>query len=271
MANDPTDSDLLVAFEQQQIKGDYRRYYKIKRNNFAASIHEYPELWEFFTRLDEIWHRGLEDLEVAANGDHMFPVVLYASAHGKMRVSMELVFSACIGEARSILRDAVENIAHAHHMLRDPANIELWVKKDDGESEKKRFKASFEHDKKNGLFRDIPHLHSEYADLSETGSHPTMQSLGNRLVFQETPNSRGMLIHLSGIADEQSFALELFTRLLTCYVMEDTFFADFVARLKLDPQLVAMRMEFYKFKEDLRQTIIKRYNVRPPAQRPTKP
>jgi hypothetical protein len=143
--------------------------------------------------------------------------------------------------------------------------------KDDGELEKKKFKASFEQDKKNGLFKDIPHLHSEYADLSETGSHPTLQSLQNRLVFQETPNSRGMLIHLSGIADEQSFALELFTRLLTCYVMEETFFTDFVARLKLDPKLVAMRMDFHKYKEDLRQKIIKRYNIPAPQQQPTKP
>ena len=80
-----------------------------------------------------------------------------------------------------------------------------------------------------------------------------------------------MLVHLSGIADEQSFALELFTRLLTCYVMEETFFTDFVARLKLDPQLVAMRMDFYKYKEELRQKIIKRYNIPAPQQQPTKP
>jgi hypothetical protein len=176
MANDPTDSDLLVPFEQQHIKGDYRDYYKIKRNNFATSIHSFPELWEFFTRIDEIWRRGLEDLEVATSEDRMFPVVLYASAHAKMRISMELGFSACVGEARSIMRDAIECVAHAHHMLRDLANIAVWAQKDDGEQARKKFKEVFEKDKKNGLFKGLEALHEEYGDLSEAGSHPTMQS-----------------------------------------------------------------------------------------------
>jgi hypothetical protein len=58
----------------------------------------------------------------------------------KMRLSMELTFSAFIGEARSILRDAVEYVAHAHRMLRDPGNVAIWVAKNDGEQEKKKFK-----------------------------------------------------------------------------------------------------------------------------------
>src|ERR1700678_4719547 len=51
----------------------------------------------------------------------------------KMRLSRGLAFSAFIGEARSILRDAVEYVAHAHHMLRDPGNVAIWHTKDSGE------------------------------------------------------------------------------------------------------------------------------------------
>jgi hypothetical protein len=58
----------------------------------------------------------------------------------KMRLSRGLAFSAFIGEARSILRDAVEYVAHAHHMLRDPGNVAICVAKDNGEQEKKKFK-----------------------------------------------------------------------------------------------------------------------------------
>ena len=76
---------------------------------------------EFFCKLDEIWRREIGDLELATP-DSMFPMMVYINAHAKMRISVELSFSSCIREARSILRDAVENVAHAHHMLRDPKN-----------------------------------------------------------------------------------------------------------------------------------------------------
>jgi hypothetical protein len=154
MAQTPGDSDLLVQFERDNIKDDYRVFYAIKRNNLFSSIQSFPEHWEFFCRLDEIWRREIGNLEVATDPDRMLPVILYMNAHAKMRISMELAFSHCMPEARSILRDAVENVAHAHHMLRDPANQLIWLKKDEP-SGKKAFKKVFEEDKKNGLFSGI--------------------------------------------------------------------------------------------------------------------
>ena len=65
MATEPEEADLLVAFEIQNITGDYREYYKIKRNNFLSSIQQFPEHWEFFCKLDETWKREISDLEVA--------------------------------------------------------------------------------------------------------------------------------------------------------------------------------------------------------------
>ena len=53
MAQTPGDSDLLVQFERDNIKDDYRVFYAIKRNNLFSSIQGFPEHWEFFCRLDE--------------------------------------------------------------------------------------------------------------------------------------------------------------------------------------------------------------------------
>jgi len=268
MTQEPEDSNLLVQFERDNIKDDYRLFYSIKRNNLFSSIQGFPELWELFCRLDEIWRREIGDLEVAIDADRMFPVVLYINAHAKMRISMELAFSNCMPEARSILRDAVETVAHAHHMLRDQANQFIWMKKDEPEG-KKAFKKAFEDRKSTGLFSGLAELHEKYAELSEAGSHPTMQSFANRMTIRDRDGHRHIIVNYSGAPDRRLFALELFSRLLTCFVMERTFFEDFKTRLELDATLMQMRHEFEIYKENLRRTLIARYNVQPPRSKPT--
>jgi hypothetical protein len=112
MAREPEDKDLLVEFEMNALPDDYREYYKIKRNNFFASIQNHPEHWKFFCMIDQIWKRELTNLEVGIAPETALPVMLYINAHSKIRISMELAFSMCIQESRSILRDAVESVAH---------------------------------------------------------------------------------------------------------------------------------------------------------------
>jgi hypothetical protein len=68
--------------------------------------------------------------------------------------------------------------------------------------------------------------------------------------------------------------MSLFSFLLTCFVMEQTLFNDYESRLKLDSDLMRMRGEFEAYKEQLRQTIITGYKLKPPggvqaAPRPT--
>ena len=53
--------------------------------------------------------------------------------------------------------------------------------------------------------------------------------------------------------------------LLTCSMMEQTLFSDYEGRLKLDNELMRMRGEFDKYKEQLRHVLIKRYKVEPPS------
>jgi hypothetical protein len=270
MAQKPDDSDLLVQFERDNIKDDYRVFYSIKRNNLFSSIQGFPEHWEFFCRLDEIWRREIGDLEIATDPDRMFPVVLYMNAHAKTRISMELAFSNCMPEARSILRDAVETVAHAHHMLRDPANQLIWMKKDEPSGEK-AFKKAFEDNKKTGLFAGLAELHEKYGELSEAGSHPTMLSFANRMTIEDRDGHRHLIVNYSGAPDRRLFAMEIFSRLLTCFVMERTFFEDFKTRFQLDARLMQMRHSFEMFKENLRRTLITRYNLRPPPPKPADP
>ena len=116
-ANEPQESDLLLPFESQHIPADYKEYYTAKRNNFFASIQGFPEMWRYYTLLDAIWLREFGDLKPPGNVNQWFPLILFFNAHAKIRISIELALSGCLAEARSILRDAIEFVAHAHRML----------------------------------------------------------------------------------------------------------------------------------------------------------
>jgi hypothetical protein len=151
MTGEPEDKHILLKFEIDNFPEEYREYYKIKRNNLFASIQTYPDLWVFFCKLDEIWKRDLSDLEVGRSMETAFPMLLYVNAHSKVRVSTELAFSMCIQEARSVLRDAVESVAHAHHILRNPANLRVWLEKTDPGG-KQAFKKIFLDNKSTNLF-----------------------------------------------------------------------------------------------------------------------
>ncbi len=65
--------------------------------------------------------------------------------------------------------------------------------------------------------------------------------------------------------DHKLWALGLFAMLLTCFTMEQTLLSNYEGRLKLDNELMRMRGEFDGYKEQLRQMLIKRYNVEPPS------
>ncbi len=119
--NSIPENELLVPFESQNLPTEYKEYYLAKRQNFFASIQGFSETFNCYMLLDKICFREFQDIKVAGDPDRMFPLLLYFNAHAKIRVSMELALSGCLAEARSILRDAIEFVAHAHHMLGDPA------------------------------------------------------------------------------------------------------------------------------------------------------
>jgi hypothetical protein len=159
-------SDLLLPFEQMAMMEHYRPYYEIKRNNFLASIQGAPDLWHYFQLLDKIFLTEFEDMGTAHDPNRMFPLALYFNAHAKIRISMELAFTRCMEEARSILRDAIETAVFAHYMHDDPNLQKIWLGKDDNPQAGKDFSLAFEKDKKTKLFKGLPELHEKWGRLS---------------------------------------------------------------------------------------------------------
>ncbi len=256
---------MLVPFESQNIPGDYKEYYKIKRNNLFASIQRFPEIWNYYTLLDAIWLTGFGDLQPPGRANQFFPLILFINAHAKMRISIELGLSGCLAEARSILRDAIEFVAHGHTMIHDQQLQNVWISKND---EEQAFKDAFERNKKAGIFKGLEELHRTWGQLSEMGSHATLNAICDRFkIAKLSDGARAWQLAYCG-AEEQIWAPSLFSMLLTCFTMERTFFEDYESRLKLDHILVSMRAQFEQHKERVRERLKVRYKLEPPQPQP---
>lgn len=260
---EPKESDLLVPFEIENIPKDYKEYYTAKRNNLFSSIQGFPEMWKYYTMLDEIWLREFSDLKPPGRAAQLFPLILYINAHAKIRISIELALSGCMAEARSIMRDAVEFVAHAHAMIVDPGLQTVWISKDD---EQEAFSKAFEQHKKQGIFKGLDELHRTWGQLSETGSHANLNSICDRFVIARSGDEvQSWQLNYSGVPDQRIWAMSLFSLLLTCFTMENTFFSDYAGRLKLDHVLVDMRGAFEIHKENTREYLKARYKVELPV------
>ena len=176
----PQESDLLVPFESQAFPEEYKEYYKTKRNNLFASIQRFPAMWRYYTLLDQIWLRDFEIMKPAHDTTRMFPMLLYYNAHAKIRVSIELAFSGCMAEARSIMRDAIEFVAHAHTMMGDPELQKTWLSKEDDAAALEAFRDAYERNKKEGIFKGLEELQRSWGQLSEIGSHATILAICER-------------------------------------------------------------------------------------------
>jgi hypothetical protein len=268
------ESTLLVEFERNNIPAQYREYYAAKRNNLFASIQAFREMWNYYLRLDAVWMRAFADLNVARDPNRMFPLLLYFNTHAKIRVAMELAFSGCMSEARSILRDAVEFVAHAHTMVNDPELQKTWLSKNDDEAALETFKNAFEHHKRQGVFKGLDELHSVWGQLSETGSHANINAVIDRFVQITDDKHVTLKLNYTGIESEMMWRTLIFTMLLSCWTMVGTFLNDYDDRLKLDDTLMRMRGECDRSKEQLREMLKVRYRIEPPrgvypAPRPT--
>jgi hypothetical protein len=264
-ANQLEESDkTLVKFEIDNIPNDYREYYGAKRSNFFASIQNFGEMWDFYLKLDAVWVRGFADLYVARDPNGMFPLMLYINAHAKIRVAMELAFAGCMSEARSILRDAIEFIAHGHAMVSDPELQKKWLSKNDDAAALEAFKDAFERQKKAGVFKGLDELHKTWGDLSETGSHANINAVVDRFVQVTDDKHVTFKLNYTGVESERLWRTMIFTMLLTCSTMLATFLSDYDGRLKLDDTLMRMRQECDRIKEQLREMLKVRYKIEPP-------
>lgn len=264
MNAEPKENDLLVKFEIDNFPTEYRHYYKTKRNNLFARIQGFPALWRLYLKLDEIWMREFSVLQNRREIYSMLPLLCCMNCHAKIRVSLELAFSDCLAEARSILRDAIEFFAYGHAMLKDANLQKTWLEKIEGRLELEAFKDAFERNKKNGLFNGMDELHKTWVQLSETGSHANAIAMAERFVQVESGENVDFRLNYTG-TETKMWATTVFSLLLACSTTESTFFNDYNDRLKLDDQLIRMRAAFMHMKEELRTAIINKFQLSPPG------
>ena len=181
-----------------------------------------------------------------------------------MRVAIELAFSGCVAEGRSILRDAIEFVAHAHAMLNDNNLQETWLRKNDGQTALDEFRDAFERHKREGVFKGLEELYRVWGELSESGSHANINAISDRFVQITSDDHIETRLNYTGLNPEM-WALSLFAMLLTTFTMEQTLFNDYDSRLKLDPGLRRMRDGFEVYKEQLREKMKARYGLQPPS------
>jgi hypothetical protein len=198
MSPEPKETDLLMKFEIDNFPAEYRSYYSVKRNNLFSRIQEFNALWQLYIHLDEMWMREFSDLQSVQEPYSMLPLLCCMNAHAKMRVSLELAFSDCLAESRSILRDAIEFFAHAHAMCNDTSLQKIWLNKVIGKQELEAFRDAFERNKKQGLFKDLDELHKTWGQLSETGSHANAIAMAERFVQIEIGDNVEFRLNYTG-------------------------------------------------------------------------
>ena len=131
MPQEPNENDLLVESERKRIPAHYKPYYLAKRHNLFATIDQLPYVWGCFMHLDDIVLREFETMQRLRDPNRMLPMILLMNAHQKIRIAFELGCSACLSEAHSIMRDAIESAAHGHRLACDPQLLKAWIEKND--------------------------------------------------------------------------------------------------------------------------------------------
>ena len=262
-----TEENLLLPFERHRFTGDYREYLKTKRNNFIATIQAYPELWDCFQSLDEIWVRGLSMIERVTDPDQMLPGLLFMNAHSKFRVALEEGFSCCVGEAWNQLRSGIEAVAHAHKLGREPHLLEIWAKKNDGLQEKKDFEREFLANKKSTLFPaqlGLAELHEYWSNYSEWGTHVNVVSISRKIASEDKGEDIRWKFHYFE-RNQKDLAISLTSLLLASRQMEKAFFDACEDRLQFVVDLVDSREKFERELNRMRTTVIRSFDLKPPT------
>jgi hypothetical protein len=91
-----SEGPVLLPFEDRSLRGEYRKYFIQKRKNNQVMLRDLPELWDCCLRLDEIWMRGLSDMQIHRNPSCVVTLALFRNAHGNFRIAFELAFSTAL-------------------------------------------------------------------------------------------------------------------------------------------------------------------------------
>lgn len=247
-----TPSAELFPIEAECFHSEFQRYFKGKRQNFFLSLATFRPLWDCLQLLNDIWMRESSNMEHLSNQTHLLPKTLFASAHARFLTAIELGFSCCIGDAYSVLRDGIEAVAHAHKMFKEPATATAWTDKHKGKAQRAAYKKIFEDEKKKNLFPDgvpgLPHLHVYYAQFSELATHTSVTSIGKGFEDLSTTGTVKWAFHYFE-TNPQRLAGFLNALLQVATHMEEVFYTCFEPRLRLDPDLTAMRAKFQQIRQ----------------------
>lgn len=265
--NSPTEKDLLTPFERQAYRGSkIRDVVLTERKNFAFSVQSMRGIWRLFLELDEIWMRGIDDMQRATKVDQALALLLFIHGHSQFRSAFPIAFSARFTEAWNILRTGVEMVAHAYKIHREPSLSVTWLRKNDGESQRRDFQRLFEQGKKQTLFsqtRALQRLYEYWKQYSDWGTHSSVSSLGRKVERRDTIEDVDFRVHYFE-TDPGRIAVQLFTLLLTSRLMETVFHDAFEQRLQFDIDLEKRRHEFAKDVEGIRRATAREFSIQPP-------
>ena len=166
---------MLFPFgEVENVTQAYLHYMRVKREGFAYKVRAFTLAWQCWMRCDEAWEAGLEAAQKRETPTARMGALLFMVAHSKLRMALELVFSGCPSEARSIMRDAIEFVAHAHRISLEPSLASLWQDKDRRRAE---WEKVFWHNKSKVLFAGLDELYRRWGLYSDLGSHANRDAL----------------------------------------------------------------------------------------------
>jgi hypothetical protein len=202
-------------------------------------MQRHPHHWERFQLLDKIFLREIEDLRRVLNASHTVVVSLFIRAYSRIRLVPDLAFAGCLTESAEMLRGAVESVAQAHRILKDPDLAIVWLQKDRDKDALRHYKEAFEKDKKTRLFKDLPAMQYYWAEFSEW-AHSNVKSIRSRI--EQGEESGTIMANFQFFEVDSARLVPAFNAMLDAIQhMETIFFDGFRTRLNLDVELLRMR------------------------------
>ena len=222
-------------------------FFEERSRCFQNTVKAFPLAWKAFELVDEVWLRELEDLTHVSGSDRMC-VILYFSAHSRIRAAVEMAFSRCLPDAWASLRAGIESVAFASCIHQDVVLASRLDPNQTGEMKLKAFKHEFNDVRKKSLHPaskyGLKQLGRYWDQYSDSGSHATVGSLATRLTARVSGSTQSVVFHYLDAKKDVVLA-SLTDILMCCCVMEQVLFRDFEPRLHLDPQLAALRTELH--------------------------
>jgi hypothetical protein len=243
------DDEILLPGEHKNLRGSYREYFITKRQNYLAVVRDLPELWDCFLRLDEIWMRNLDNMRISLEDERPPLIAMFRHSHQQFRIAFELAFSTAITEAWGIMRGSIDSAMVAYSIFQKPKLLAVWVRKNDGGAAKNAYTEAF---KSANLFPaeyGLSELKSFYGDYSERGTHPGPAAISMHVNIKERATGQDWN-HTYLETEPKRTAAALFRMLEASALVERACFHCFEDRLKLDSELMDMRVQFAKCKKD---------------------